>query len=303
MSLFRSLTLLNAVSLRKTGKNNPLLNTQKHSDLGANSVQDDSELHSGIFHGWVQHHRLDIKEHQFGYPVYMFGFDVDELPQLGKTSWLFGFSAWNMVRFREADYVKTAGSLPIKERIAKKISERGGNWDASQRVLMVAQCRCLGLYFSPINFYFCFDEQQDCQYLLAEVSNTPWNQRFYYLLETSHEQLADKANQQFTEKTFHVSPFMKMNMRYHWQVTLKNNALSVKITNCPLQQESSTLDVEQQKLFQATLTLKRQAFTAKNLKYALWKTPSMSLKILSGIYWQAFRLWRKKIPFVPYPKH
>ena len=74
---------------------------------------------------------------------------------------------------------------------------------------MLAQARCFGLYFSPVNFYFCYDdniknndaeenkETGQAAYMLAEVSNTPWNERHYYLVDL-------KAIKD-TQKAFHVS--------------------------------------------------------------------------------------------------
>ena len=88
------------------------------------------------------------------------------------------------------------------------------------RVLLLGNVRCMGFYFSPVNFYFCY-RQGEARYLLAEVSNTPWNERHYYLLD-----LAALAPH---DKDFHVSPFMGLAMRYHWRIRyLCLSALYVK---------------------------------------------------------------------------
>lgn len=158
----------------------------------------------------------------------------------------------------------------------------GGSWDTDGRSMMLAQCRCLGLYFSPINFYFCYDSDDNCQYMLAEVSNTPWRERHYYLLNFSEELKVKKA--------FHVSPFMGMDMDYHWKISPPDKRVRVHIENH-----------QQEKVFDATMALIRQPLEAKQLLSTLLSIPSMTLKIVLSIYWQALKLFIGKVPFVAHP--
>jgi DUF1365 family protein len=45
--------------------------------------------------------------------------------------------------------------------------------------------------------------------VLAEVRNTPWNERHYYAVDGQQARPLEKA--------FHVSPFNPMDMVYHWR--------------------------------------------------------------------------------------
>ena len=38
-----------------------------------------------------------------------------------------------------------------------------------------------------------------------------------------------------------------------------------------------------------------------SLRKAFWRYPAMTFGVIARIHWQAFRLWRKQIPFVSKP--
>ena len=161
----------------------------------------------------------------------------------------------------------------------------GGDAEPGGRVLLLGNVRCLGFYFSPVNFYFC-DRAGETRYLLAEVSNTPWNERHYYLL--------DLAALSPHDKDFHVSPFMGLGMRYHWRIRAPKEEALIHIESHPVSGES--------KLFDATLALRRAPLSRKGLAALLARWPWMTLKVLLGIYWQALRLFIKRTPVFTHPE-
>jgi DUF1365 family protein len=150
-------------------------------------------------------------------------------------------------------------------------------------IYMLGQLRTLGLYFSPVNFYFLRQAgQMQYSHMLAEVSNTPWGERHCYLVNMKH--------QSDNEKALHVSPFNPLDMQYQWKIAQPNNRFSMRLS-C----------IKDEKHFEAGLSLTKQPLTTKTLQAALIKVPSFTIKSLIGIYWQALKLFIKGAPIYDHP--
>ena len=207
--------------------------------------------------------------------------DLDEVEALAATHSVFSLKKFAPMSFFQADYVKNEpGNL--KQRIASKVSHLGGKWDG-EKVTLMGQCRCFGFYFSPANFYFCYQNDGECRYMLVEVSNTPWLERHYYLV--------DLQGDMKTKKDFHVSPFMDLDMQYHWRVKPPAEQVLVHIENH-----------KEHKQFDATLAMKKREITKSSLFKAWLSAPLMPVKVVAGIYWQAAKLFAKRIPFIAHPE-
>lgn len=252
-------------------------------------------MNSGIFFGQVTHQRLGEIRHSFSYPMAMMLMDLDELPRLETISRLFGLSGFKPLKFNPSDYLRPQAGLPsmakdealaeLKKRVLDKSRSLGavGHVD---RLLFAGQIRHFGFYFSPVNFFFlCEGELQ--RYLLAEVSNTPWNERHCYLVDLERARQQDATN----DKVFHVSPFMSLDMRYRWQVALSPERLRLSIAN----------EREGERLFRASLNLVGEPFTRSTINKFIKRFPVLTAYILYGIYRQALSLYRKGVTFVAHP--
>lgn len=240
-------------------------------------------MNSAIYTGWVRHRRYQPKAHSFTYNMFLLSLDIDELNAGLKFGRLFAVEQWAVLSFRHKDYLGGEGKL-TRDKVWSLVEKLDGK-NFAGRVTLLGQLRCFGFYFSPVNFYYCHDQQGTLQYVLAEVSNTPWRERHCYLVDAKQNTLTDKV--------FHVSPFMNEDMHYRWRFTPLNPQLYLNIEN---------FVTEDEKIFDATIGMKRQALTAKNLLSNLVRIPAMTIKTMLGIHWQALKIYLKGVPYVSYVK-
>ena len=248
---------------------------------------DSEALESAVFSGFVRHRRFTPTHHEFEYPIHMFLLRADELPRLLGRHWQLGKEWYRWARFKRADYVGHAGDLSnsVRAKIAELAGEPKENVEGE--VFCLVHLRYLGFYFSPLNVYY-LKIQGHFRYLLAEVSNTPWRERHYYLI--------DLANVESHAKQFHVSPFNPMHQNYHWKIRPPNSR------HCSVHIGVHDQKNPEEKVFDATLSLKRSEINQSNLNRVLRKTPSQTLYLVLGIYWEALRLFIKRTPLHKHPK-
>lgn len=249
-------------------------------------------LKSRLMTGWVRHRRHTPKAHHFRYPVFMSWLMLDELEQVAARSRFWSIEQFNCVSYYRKDYLGNP-ETGIYQSIQEIILQQTGNL-FNGRIALLTHLRCLGYAFNPVSFYFCYPEQaEQPRYILAEINNTPWDERYTYLLDT-HSCAARKSKFDFTfKKQFHVSPFFPMDMGYQWRFALQPNAVTIHMR----------LVKAQQQCFDATLQLSPVSMNSKTMRSIPLRYPLMSVAVVLRIYWQALILWLKRIPFHEHPKH
>lgn len=248
-------------------------------------------MNSCIYAGQVRHRRFAPRHHEFSYALFMMYIDLDELPGLLDRFWLWSARRFNFAWFRRSDHMGDA-RLELIDTVRDHVeAQTGSRPDGPVRLL--TNFRYFGYGFNPVSFYYCFNKSGDrLEAIVAEVNNTPWGEQHVYVLpgneaETHHSQM------RFTrKKEFHVSPYMPMDIEYDWRFFQPGERLNVHMAN----------HRDGMKLFDATLTFERLPLTSLNLAKVLTKYPLMTVKVVAAIYFEALRLWCKKVPFYPHPK-
>ena len=241
-----------------------------------------TKFESCVYKGDVVHKRTEPKLHKFNYQIYLWFIKLNELESLSTNLKAFhcASSGLNTFRFNQNDYVKDE-SGDLTARVLKKMNKLSSSV-LSGDVFFFGQLRTFGMYFSPVNFYFLRDVTGLYTHMLAEVSNTPWNERHFYLV--------DLNKQSDCKKAFHVSPFNPMDMIYKWKVTQPSENFNLQLS-C----------YRNNKHFEAALNMKKQELSNNLLSKLRVQIPSMTLKTLAGIYWQALKLFIKRVPIYSHP--
>ncbi len=244
-------------------------------------------MKSRIYAGWLRHRRHAPKPHSFAYKVFMPFICLDELPDLFEGTRLWSASRPALARFKRSDFLGDENK-PLIDEVRRRIREETGE-EHRGPIYLLANMRYFGFQMNPIACYYCYNEDESrLEYLVAEVNNTPWNERHSYVLRGP--ETGRWLRTEF-DKSFHVSPFNPMAMRYHWRSSNPDERLVLHMENT----------TQEGKIFDASLSLTAQPMTAGALNKILLRYPLMTIKVATAIYWQALRLFIKRIPFYPHP--
>lgn len=224
--------------------------------------------------GTVSHMRRAPVRHAFRYPVWML------YVRLGNEA----------LRPRYLLSVDK-GHLMTAARVRRKLASAGlpEARITDMDIFALTQPRSLGISFNPVNFYFCHLDGQLAA-LLVDINNTPWDERYCYVLVPQSQGGAANGRRFGFSKCFHVSPFLPMDGRYLLRLRVGQDSLRIAIRF-----EGGEAP------FSACLSLRTRPLTvAEALRNAL-RRPAQGALTLARIYWQAGRLFLKGAPFHPHP--
>lgn len=217
--------------------------------------------------------------------------DLDELPKLFKSRWMWSADRPSFAWFRRADHIGPADA-PLADTVRDLVQQNLGV-RPNGSICLLTHPRYAGFRMNPISLYYCYSETDELLAVVAEVTNTPWNEQRCYYLDVRGSPRRNVRS--VVEKNLHVSPFLGMDYEYHFHLTRPGKSLVVHIENHP-RGENVT-----QPVFDATLTLARQPISTWSLSSMLLRYPLITAQVYLGIYWQAYRLWQKHTPYFPHP--
>ncbi|NIR43717.1 MAG: DUF1365 domain-containing protein [Gemmatimonadetes bacterium] len=238
---------------------------------------------SAIYTGTLRHRRRRPLANRFRYGVYQLLIDLDEVEALAGRLWFFGHNRFNLFSFYDRDHMGASG-VPLRSKLARWLAARGVELGAS-RVMLLTNPRVLGYVFNPVSYYYVFGANDELRFVVAEINNT-FGETYCYLLDDLKPR-GGRALVARRRKVFHVSPFIEIDgIDYDWIMTPPGDRLTVHIDEFR----------GEDKFFDATLSLKRNALTAGRLAWTFVRYPHMTARTIFLIHWQALKLWWRGAP-------
>jgi hypothetical protein len=243
---------------------------------------------SCIYRGWVRHRRYGRVAHTLRTNLFMLYLDLDELPELFGGYRIASARGRALAEFRRSDHLGDPQQGLSDEIRALVAARTGARPDGPVRLL--TSLRYFGHCFNPVSFYYCYEAgaQRVCA-IVAEVTNTPWQERHAYVLP--NDRPGNSIMRGGFAKEFHVSPFMGMDHTYAWRMTTPGPQLIAHIDS--LHEGATTFD--------ATLSLERRDLTENALARLLARYPLLTLRVLGQIYAHGLRLRLKGARYFPNP--
>lgn len=251
-------------------------------------------LASAIYTGKVRHRRFSPKQHEFEYHVFMMYLDTNEIDSVFSLSGFWSLKHFAPAQFKRADFHIDqhhlgTNKLPSIDESVRNTLESATGTRPTGPIRMLVNLRYWGVNMNPISTYYCFDDAgEKLIAILAEVHNTPWNERHAYVL--TGEDFTHKQHVNFP-KEFHVSPFNPIKMDYRWHSTTPYQTLTLHLENWH----------DNSKIMDATMMLAREEISTQSLNRILIRFPWMTVKVISAIYWQALKIWWKGVPIFSHP--
>ncbi len=239
-----------------------------------------------LYPGRVNHTRLRPRRHALAYRIFMLRLDIDHLDQEIRGLRLLSHNRFNLLSVHDADH-GDGSATPLGDQVRARLRE-AGLAHAGARIEALLMPRILGRAFNPLTVYFCHAVDGDLAAILYEVHNT-FGERHSYMIAAG---ATPGAVRQSARKSFHVSPFMDMDLDYRFEVTPPEDVVAIRI---------AVSDAAGPMLL-ASFAGRGQAMTDLALIRVWVAHPWQTIGVLAAIHWEALKIFAKGLGYRPRPR-
>lgn len=240
--------------------------------------------------GVVHHARLRPTRHAFAYRVFFLLLPMRALAGSG-TALSIPRNRAGWLSFHDADHGEGGpDALAWIERVLRE----HGIGDAQGEIWLQTFPRVLGYVFKPVSFWYCHRVDGALAAVLVEVNNT-FGERHCYLLQGERARSIAWGEELRAGKVFHVSPFCRVEGNYRFRF--------LRCTRGGIERIVARVDHDDDvgPLLLTSVSGTLQPLTRAAARRALLGHPLHGLGVIARIHWQAFVLWRKRVPFLSKP--
>ncbi len=232
-----------------------------------------------IFNGVVRHTRYFPFSHTFTYKISYFWFSVNNF----ENFFFFKRNKLSIFSFFDNDHGEIENKGSIEDFIKKKLKKVNIKFS---EIKIFCLPKIFGYNFNPISIFILFDVQNIPSGIIFEVNNT-FKERHLYFSKI----IKNQTNFNF-DKEFYVSPFFEVKGKYNvnFEINDKKILLDVKYL------------IDKKKVFEASFFGKSEDMNETNLLRRFFSISSQNIKVTSGIYIQALKLFFKGAKYINRPK-
>ncbi len=242
-----------------------------------------------LYRGNVMHARLKPISHRFVYRVLNLMIDLDRLDDADRQTRLFGVNRRALYSFHERDHGPRDGTSLAAH--VRALAVKAGIDLSGGRVLLLCYPRLLGYAFNPLSVYYGYHADGTLALLIYEVRNT-FGEHHSYVCPVRPGEVSGDHIRQARNKRLYVSPFIGMEMRYHFRLNTPGEEVKIRILETDADGP----------LLAATFHGHRNPLTSPHLLAAFLALPFVTLKVVGGIHYEAARLWLKGARLFPRPQ-
>lgn len=239
-----------------------------------------------LYTGKVMHQRMRPFGHRFNYRVFSLMIDLDRLKEAEASTRLFSVNRFNWFSFHEKDHLDE-GEINLAET-ARHRFRKAGLVAPVARLLLVCYPRIFGKVFNPLAVYYAYDAEGALIGITYEVRNT-FGGLHRYVCPLRDGDMSEAGIRQMADKVFRVSPFVEMDMRYHFRMLPPGEDVRWRI-----------LETDRDgPLLSATFSGRHRALTSGAVLSLSAQIPLLFVTVLGGIHWEALKIWLKGAKFIP----